>query len=166
MELKEDYLRTLEKVMASLQTERDCDSRTEIAKAIAGEYWPEISKALKTENAVSFVSGRIWNVRKEPLERYLLNVRMELDKFKQERVSTRKDTGRQIFINIVSGIILAVVSFWGGRLWERYMESPGDTHQKTEQSYNYEKEDSISNNASFKLRQPVLQIFYPKLYQK
>lgn len=152
MELKEDYLRILEKVLVSLQTERDCDTRTEIARAIAGRYWAEISKSLKTGNVVSFASGRIWNVRKDPLRRSLLNVRMKLDKFTQARVSTRKDTGRQIFINVISSLIVGAISFWCGMLWERHRPSAADPNQKTEHGYYYEKKDSVSKNAGLKLR--------------
>lgn len=51
-------------------------------------------------------------------------------------------------------------------LWDRYILSTDNPHEDTEQDYNYEKSDSVGNNAGFELRQPVLQIFYPKLYQK
>lgn len=166
MELKERYYRKLDEVLSVLHAATDLKDEDTRIKEISGEDWESIKEYIKTHKVASFASGMIWHVNQDRLKQSMTDVRIELDMFKQGRASTRKDTGRQIFINVISSLIVGAISFWMGILWERHHPSPMNADQKTEQSYNYEKKDSVSNNASFKLRQPVLQIFYPKLYQK
>ncbi|MBD5302374.1 MAG: hypothetical protein HDS16_05185 [Bacteroides sp.] len=152
MELKERYYRKLDTVLSVLLTEVDVNIADRRIKEISGEDWESIKEYIKTRKVASFASGMIWHINQEKLRQSTSEVKIELDSFKQSRISNRKDALKQIIINIISSLIVGAVSFWVGILWERNHPSPINPNQKTEHSYNNEKKDSIDSQLLLKTR--------------
>lgn len=152
MELKERYYRKLDEVLSALLEVADPNDADRRVKEISGEDWASIKEYIKTHKVASFASGMIWHVNQDRLKQSLTEVGIELDKFRQQKSEPRKEMGRQIIVQVASGLIISAISFIAGILYERYWLSEMNTDQKTEHSYNYEKKDSISNQPNLEVR--------------
>ncbi len=155
MELKESYLRTLEKVLLRLSETRNENSKvlTEEVKSMCGEYWESIKDYIKTHNVYGFASGLLWNPHKENITKCLTEVRLELDGLRQQKIEPRKDFVRQIAIQVLSTLIASAISFYMGILWEQYSNSPPvNTDKKTDHCDYQIGKDSICNQPSLEIR--------------
>lgn len=154
MELKESYLKTLEKVLLRLSETRNENSKvlTEEVKSMCGEYWESIKDYIKTHNVYGFASGLLWNPHKENIAKCLTEVRLELDELRQQKIEPRKDFMRQIAIQVISSLIVGAISFWVGMLWERHHPSPVNADKKTEHCDYQIGKDSICNQPSLDIR--------------
>lgn len=108
MEMKE-YYKTLEKVLAYLQT--NPDAKTDEVKVLSGKYWGKVKEYLKENKAAEFIlSGELWWVNKPRLEKCLAEVRITLGEIANEKADKRKDMVRQIIITVVAAAIVGVGS--------------------------------------------------------
>ena len=114
MELREKYYRTLEKVLTYLQETKSHNAsvNTKEVKSISGDYWDSIKEYMKIHNVSSFASGLVWQVNRERLNQSLAEVRIELDKYKQQRKATVNDRIWQVVLLFLD----AVIAFYAGWL--------------------------------------------------
>lgn len=136
MELKERYYRKLDEVLSTLLEASDPNDADRRIKEIAGEDWASIKEYLKVQGIASFASGSLWYVHQDALKRSKTEVQLILDNCSQDRKEKREDIFKQITIQVVSALIIAVVCFFAGIIWERCTSSHQPTKQKTEQTDN------------------------------
>ena len=152
MELKEKYYRKLSEVLSVLLTQTDLNVADRRIKEISGEDWESVKEYIKTHKVASFASGLIWHVNQDRLMQSLTEIRVELDSLRQQKAAPRKEMGRQIIVQVASGLIISAISFIAGILYERYWLSEMNTDQKTEHCKHQICKDSVSNQPSLDIR--------------
>ncbi|MDE7345411.1 MAG: hypothetical protein K2N48_01570 [Muribaculaceae bacterium] len=151
MELKERYYRKLEDVLSTLAAEEDLKIADKSIKEIAGTDWTSIKEYIKTHKVASFASGTLWHVNHSRLEQALTEIRIKLDRFRQNKKTTRKNTFRQIWLAVISAFLGSIVTLAVQDLWSKLVRN-NKSEDRTEQS-TYEVEhplDSLKTRNNFR----------------
>ena len=151
MELKEHYYRKLEEVLSILAAEEDLKVADKSIKEIAGTDWASIKDYITSHKVVSFASGMLWHVNHSRLEQALTEIRIKLDRFRQNKKTTRKNTFRQIWIAVISAFLGSIITLAVQDLWSKFVRN-NKSKDRTEQS-TYEVEhplDSLKTRNNFR----------------